>query len=149
MASPKVRLLVYRKNHFADGKFEDGLVMKLSDGANILADVLIDDMEMNRAKLPTDQVRDAFKRLSAQSGMSLQDVVKLSLEGENAEYIRLFMYPRKRWAISHHPAPAPEPPPEPVPLRTGWAGFYDSVTTAILGSHKVPMARVVKDGRTE
>jgi len=137
-----VRLLVRHVDMLAAPDGRDGLVMKLVDESNILADVFIDQLEIMNASKPTDPIRQALRRLSAQSGYPIQDIVQLSLEARAHEYIGLFVHqdPTKPSEAS----PAKEP--KAVELKTGWERSLQSIADALLGAHRhLPRAHIVKD----
>lgn len=114
------------------------------DGMN--EQVTIDERDVLRCDGPGAKgqlVAKAIRDLAEMTILPAEDLLRMSGTGENAQYIRDFIFPRPR--IVREPEPEPEQKVEP-----GWGGFLNGVTEAILKAHKnyvFPKARVVKGGK--
>ena len=112
------------------------------DGMN--EQVVIDERDVMLCDGPGAKgilIRDAILELAEMTILPAEDLLRMSGTGENAQYIRDFVFPKPRIVRE----PKPEPPPE-----TGWIGFLSGVSTAIMEAHKnyvLPKARVIKGGK--
>jgi len=130
-----IKLFVYR-----DANSPDLIIrVRSMDGMNEQVTVDGRDMELCRDAHEKGQLlAKAIRDLADMTILSAEDLLRMSAADENAKYCREFMFPKPR--IVREPEPEPE-------LQTGWLGFLNGVTEAILKAHKnyvFPRARVVK-----
>jgi len=145
---PDIRLFVYRDS----GERDLIIRVRSLDGMN--EEVRVSDIDMMRCQNQDEKatlLRDAIKDLAERTLLPVHDLLMLSAQGENAQYIRDFAFRIEARARGWpEPAVVPEPTPEPTPEpETGWQGFLNGITEAILKSQKnsaFPKARVVKGG---
>ena len=134
--------------HQTNTRIDHGLMIIVRTPAVIRTQVIITDFEMMKAfddDAKYKLIKDAIRELSEKTLLKYDDLLRVIMTGDNANYIKEFGWPgRSRALRDAMPEPVLDIEPEP---KTGWAQLMDNIAAALVRAPKVPRARVVKGGK--